>query len=431
MGSLRSGVVYRYPSERDTTKQFVDGLPNFFFQTALDGSALPLLEKGISQIAPPKGRKSGLSYPAILISSSPHSRGSEWNPWHDIFEPDLGYVRYFGDAKKPGNPALAPGNKVLLEELARHTSGDAEVRATASPLVFFERVAIEGRSYGNIKFQGFGVIEKAELVTQYNPGLGYFTNYVFSFAVLSVSDEDEEIDWQWINDRRSAEKSNKETLEHAPVSWRQWVKSGNQRIESVRRRASLAKVESVETQRPKPGSREDKCLSEIYSFYAANGRHRFELLASRVVMSHVNSYGGGYTEGWVTRGSGDGGVDFVGKVRLGSGFASVDVVVLGQAKCEAPDKPTNGVAIARTVARLKRGWIGAYVTTSFFSKQSQLEVIEDAYPLIKISGLTLATETLKLVESGGFRDVIGYLDSLELEYPEMIRNRRPDEILEL
>jgi len=89
------------------------------------------------------------------------------------------------------------------------------------------------------------------------------------------------------------------------------------------------------------------------------------------------------------------------------------------------------VAIARTVARLKRGWIGAYVTTSFFSKQSQLEVIEDAYPLIKISGLTLATETLKLVESGGFRDVIGYLDSLELEYPEMIRNRRPDEILEL
>lgn len=431
MGSLRSGVVYRYPSQRDTTKQFVDGLPNFFFETALAGSALPLLEKGISQIAPPKGRKSGLSYPAILISSSPLSRGSEWNPWHDIFEPDLGYVRYFGDAKKPGNPALAPGNKVLLEELARQTSGDAEVRATASPLVFFERVAIQGRSYGNIKFQGFGVIEKAELVTQYNPGLGYFTNYVFSFAVLSVSDEDEEIDWQWINDRRSADKSNRETLEHAPVSWRQWIKSGNQRIESVRRRASLAKVESVETQRPKPGSREDKCLSEIYAFYGASGKHRFELLASRVVMSHVNSYGGGYTEGWVTRGSGDGGVDFVGKVRLGSGFASVDVVVLGQAKCEAPDRPTNGVAIARTVARLKRGWIGAYVTTSFFSKQSQLEVIEDAYPLIKISGLTLAIETLKLVESGGFRDVIGYLDSLELEYPEMIRNRRPDEILEL
>lgn len=431
MGSFRSGVVYRYPSQRDTQKQFVDGLPNYFYQSQLEGSALPLLEKGISQIAPPKSRKSSVVFPAILISSSPHSRGTEGNPWHDIFEPDLGYIRYFGDAKKPGNPALAPGNKILLEELARHTSGDSKVRATASPLVFFERVPVEGRTYGNLKFQGFGVIEKAELVTQFNPGLGYFTNYVFSFAVLSLSDEDEQLDWAWINDRRSPYLEDRQIAKNAPIAWRQWVKNGNQKIESVRRRAALAKVESVESQRPKPGSREEKCLQDIYSFYSTTGRHRFELLASRVVMSHVNSYGGGYTEGWVTRGSGDGGVDFVGKVRLGSGFAAMDVVVLGQAKCEAPDKPTNGVALARTVARLKRGWIGAYVTTSFFSKQSQLEVIEDAYPLIKISGLTLATETLKLVESGGFRDVLGYLDSLELEYPEMIRNRRPDEILEI
>jgi len=431
MGSFRSGVVYRYPSQRDGGSQFVDGLPNYFFETHLDGAAIPLLEKGISQIAPPRSRASEIAFPAILISSSPHSRGSEWNPWHDIFEPDLGYIRYFGDAKKPGNPALAPGNKVLLEELARHTSGDPDVRTSASPLVFFERVPVEGRAYGNLKFQGFGVIEKAELVTQFNPGLGYFTNYVFTFAVLSLSDEDEVLSWDWINDRRSPELDNKAILEKAPVSWRHWVKGGNQKLESFRRRAALAKVESVSSQRPSPGTREDKCLRDIYEFYSRNGRHRFELLASRAVMSHINSYGGGYTEGWVTRGSGDGGVDFVGKVRLGSGFASVDVVVLGQAKCEALDKPTNGVSLARTIARLKRGWIGAYVTTSYFSKQSQLEVIEDAYPLIKISGLTLATETLKLVESGGFRDVVGYLETLELEYPEMIRNRRPDEILEI
>jgi hypothetical protein len=148
-------------------------------------------------------------------------------------------------------------------------------------------------------------------------------------------------------------------------------------------------------------------------------------------MSHINTNGGNYIEGWVTRGSGDGGVDFVGKIRLGSGFASTDVVVLGQAKCEAPDKPTNGVALARTVARLKRGWIGAYVTTSYFSRQSQLEVIEDAYPLIKISGKTLAEETLKLAESGGFKSVLAYLEVLELEYPERIQSRRPDEVLEI
>lgn len=428
--SFRSGVVYRYPSDRTSDRQFVDDLPNFFHVTRSDGNSLVLLEKGISQIAKTKGSGTGIDFPAVVISSSPHSRGSEWNPWHDVFEPDLGYIRYFGDAKKAGNPALAPGNKVLLSEMAKHTSGDATVRATAAPLVFFERVAVEGRAYGNVKFQGYGVIEKAELVTQYNPGIGYFTNYVFTFAVLSLSDEDEELDWSWINARREVSKDPADVARLAPISWTKWVKFGNNKLESFRRRAALAKVESVDSQRPKPGSREALALDAIYQFYSSVGRHRFELLASRVVMSHINSYGGTYSEGWVTRGSGDGGVDFVGKVRLGSGFAAVDVVVLGQAKCEAPDKPTNGNSLARTVARLKRGWIGAYVTTSYFSKQSQLEVIEDAYPLLKISGKTLAEETLKLVERGGFSSVLGFLEALEIEYPESIQNRRPDEILE-
>jgi hypothetical protein len=432
MGNFRSGLIYRYPSDRNSAIEFVDQLPNFYNLTAAPGMAMPLLEKGISQIAPTKGSKlaSLSSFPAILISSSPHSRGTEWNPWHDVFEPDLGYIRYFGDAKKPGNPALAPGNKVLLEQLARHTSGDREVRESASPLVFFERVAIEGRAYGNIRFQGFGVIERAELVTQYNPGIGYFTNYVFQFAVLSLSQEDEELNWNWINARRQTETNLKEAAKLAPDSWKQFTAKGLQKVESFRRRASLSRVESQQSQMPKPGSREEKCLKNIYDFYTTAGKHRFELLASRVVMSLVNSNGGVYTEGWVTKGSGDGGVDFVGKVRVGAAFSSVDVVVLGQAKCESLDKPTNGVALARTVARLKRGWIGAYVTTSYFSKPSQIEVIEDNYPLIKVSGLTLATETLKLVEIGGFKDVPGFLDSLEVEYPNAIQNRRPDEILD-
>ena len=430
MGKFRSGLVYRYPAHRSLTESVSDGLPNYFFETALQGSALPLLEKGINQIAKTKNSSSS-GYPAILIASSPQSRGTEWNPWHDTFEPDLGYVHYFGDAKKPGNPALAPGNKVLLEELAKHTSGDRETRLKAAPFIFFERVSVDGRAYGNVKFQGYGVLEKAELVTQYNPGIGYFTNYVFTFAVLSLADEDETFDWAWVNERRLSPDSSETSNAFAPTSWRIWQKSGREKLETIRRRAALSKVESTENQRPKPGSREEKCLKDIYNFYSAAGKHRFELLASRVVMSHINTNGGSYEEGWVTRGSGDGGVDFVGKIRLGAGFSSMDVVVLGQAKCEAPDKPTNGVALARTVARLKRGWIGAYVTTSYFSRQSQLDVIEDAYPLIKISGKALAEETLKLIEAGGFKSTLDFLEVLELEYPDRIQNRRPDEILDI
>lgn len=426
MGKFRSGVIYKYPNAKKIDVEFVDGDTSFFFVTRDPGRAMPLLEKGINPMAASKSAdKTLMPRPAILISSSPHSRGSEWNPWHDVFEPDLGYIRYFGDAKKPGDPSAAPGNKVLLEAMRAHTSGETEVRANSEPLVFFERVAS-----GRVRFQGFGVVEKAELVTQFNPAIGYFTNFVFQFAVLSLSAEDEELDWDWIRARRDSGLSPKQRNDLAPESWQKFVKHGLLKVESFRRRASLSKIEGTAAQMPQPGSKDEKTLKEIYGFYAAKGRHRFELLASRVVMSVINSNGGSYKEGWVTKGSGDGGVDFVGKVTLGSGFGGVDVVVLGQAKCESLDKPTNGVALARTVARLKRGWIGAYVTTSYFSKQSQVEVIEDSYPLLLVSGLQLAQETKKLADSGGYSSVLGFLDSLELEYPEMILNRRPDEILD-
>jgi hypothetical protein len=251
MGTFRSGRIYRYPYARDIDSQFLPGEDeeNFFFVTRDPGRAMPLLEKGINPMAGTKiSGSESLARPAILISSSPHSRGSEWNPWHDIFEPDLGYIRYFGDAKKPGNPADAPGNKVLREALAMHTSGDSQTRAKSEPLVFFERVAS-----GRIKFQGFGVVEKAELVTQYNPAIGYFTNFVFQFAVLSLSEEDEELDWQWIADRRNESLDSKLRDARAPKSWKSFVAQGLQKVDSFRRRASLARVESTAAQMPNPG----------------------------------------------------------------------------------------------------------------------------------------------------------------------------------
>lgn len=110
MGKFRSGLVYRYPAHRSLTEGVSDGLPNYFFETALPGAALPLLEKGINQIARNQ-KTANTAYPAILIASSPQSRGTEWNPWHDTFEPDLGYVRYFGDAQNRETPLSHPETK--------------------------------------------------------------------------------------------------------------------------------------------------------------------------------------------------------------------------------------------------------------------------------------------------------------------------------
>jgi hypothetical protein len=428
---LRMGAIYRYAVGVGPSEYLKDGLVNFFFVTASPNRARVQLDKGIAPI----GRVANSPLiqdrtPAILISSTIHNKGSELNPWQDQLVPDHGYARYFGDAKTPGNPSLAPGNKLLLSEYEKHLSGDPKIRAQATPLLIFEGVKVDGRIKGNKKFAGLAVIEKAELVTQYNPKIGYFTNYVFQFAILSLTAEDEVLDWSWINDRRNGELPLEATLENAPKSWLRWIKLGNERIELVRRQVSTLRVENPDKQKPKLGSPEDKALKDIYNFYSNHSsKHRFELLASKVVMDFVNSYGGNYRYGWITRGSGDGGVDFVGKVEIGSGFSAVQVLVLGQAKCEDPKKPTNGKDLARTVARLKRGWIGAYVTTSFFSPLSQKEIIEDEYPLIKINGLVLAEHALRLKDAAGKSTMKEYLLSIDEEYPEVIQQRRPEDIL--
>ena len=52
-------------------------------------------------------------------------------------------------------------------------------------------------------------------------------------------------------------------------------------------------------------------------------------------------------------------MDFVGRLDVGSGHSTAKLVVLGQAKCEKLQSATGGNHIARTVARLRRGWIGA------------------------------------------------------------------------
>lgn len=83
------------------------------------------------------------------------------------------------------------------------------------------------------------------------------------------------------------------------------------------------------------------------------------------------------------------------------------------------------------MARLKRGWIGAYVTTSYFSEPMQLEISEDKYPLIKINGLKLAELIDRNVLSGtnDYKKLEDYLKMLEEEYNKKISNRKPEEIL--
>lgn len=432
MTKLKVAEVYRYSRPYSAEKKIIDGLPNYFNLVNSENMSLPILEAGINGIGIIK-TESVNRRPAILIGSSPHKIGSSSTPWQDSFELDNGYIRYFGDNKSSErSPEKAQGNKLLLEQLEIHSSPDINIRKHAVPLIFFERVAYEGRLKGNLKFSGFGVITSAERVVQLAKASDkYFVNYVFEFCILSLANENEHFDWAWINSRRDKNLTLEKTNKLAPKSWSDWIKHGKEAIERNRRKASKLRITSATLQKPTSGSKEYKALRDIYVFYSPSmaARKRFEAIAAKVVQEILVKGGTNYLNGWITPGGGDHGADFIGRIDIGSGFGKTKLVVVGQAKCEDPMKPTNGVHIARTVARLRRGWVGAYVTTSYFSEPVQVEIEEDEYPIFLVNGLLLAQTILLLVHEGGYKSVTEYLKEIDSTYELQLSNRRPEEVL--
>lgn len=425
MSQLKVGQVLRYARPYHHEPAIIGGYENYFHITHCDGRPKALLEAGINPIGRVGSATGDQRTPAILISSSPHREGGETTPWRDLFDVDNGHIRYFGDAKTAGaDPAAPRGNKALLAAHALHASFDGEQRAAAPPIVFFRRTAVEGAVKGHLLFQGFGVVERVERISQFNRKTGEtFTNYAYDFAVLSMAAENELFDWAWINSLRTPSGA----AVRAPAAWREYVDHGPSALSRLRRRVAKLRVVKAASQLPTPGSSEERVLRAVYAYYQGRN-HRFEGLAYEVAKRLLSGAGNQVVDGWITPRGGDGGGDFVARLDIGQGFGSVRQIVYGQAKCVAPSTGTDGRDIARTVARLKRGWFGVFVTTGHFSDRVQMEVIEDEYPILLVSGLLVAQQTTLLAEEAGLT-VGQFLERLDAGFDALMANRRPEEVL--
>lgn len=173
----------------------------------------------------------------IIISSSPHKAGSADTPWRDTYAPDHGYVKYYGDNITVGEDPNSKQNRRLVELLPVCNSSKTEERLFhAVPVVFFERVAVDGRPKGNLKFHGYGVLEGAKLVTQYDAKKEqYFSNYMFDFCVFSLKEDKELFDWNWIAKRCDPTLTAKQTERYAPAAWKKWMKNGSDCLHLCRR----------------------------------------------------------------------------------------------------------------------------------------------------------------------------------------------------
>lgn len=427
---MRIGETFRYSRPYSPKPKTIDGMLNYFYVTFTKNVKLPLLEAGINPIREVNAAD-GKRRPAILISSSPHRIGTETTPWQDFFDPDNGHIRFYGDNRMPReNPATCKGNKILLDAFMKHSAMEQEIRRYSVPIIFFRRVKERGRLKGYVQFQGFGIIERVSLITQYDQKKEWsFPNYVFDFVVFDLAREQEDFSWEWISKRLNIDIKLEETLKYGPNSWKDWILKGSSSLEKNRRRVAKLLITPSNFQLPEKGSREYKILNKIYNFYEGKKKGRFEFLAAKVAERIFIRSGGNYLFGWITKKGSDSGIDFVGRFDLGSGFSKTKIIVLGQAKCERFNSPTNALHIARTVARLKRGWVGVYVTTSYFSKDAQREMIEDEYPILLVPGLKLVQEVIELTAEAGFKDVIEYLDLIDQDYEDKLQSRNPKEIL--
>ena len=105
------------------------------------------------------------------------------------------------------------------------------------------------------------------------------------------------------------------------------------------------------------------------------------------------------------------------------------MVVLGQAKCIKPGSSVGPDQVARVVARLRRGWLGIFITTGVFSDQAQVEIVADQYPIVLVPALKLVDAVTQIAAADHDGDVSAFLDSVLDEYENAVTYRRPEEIL--
>jgi AspBHI-like restriction endonuclease/restriction endonuclease len=331
--------------------------------------------------------------PAFLFLTNPFKRGAEMTPWVDVVDPDQGYCLFHGDNKKPrAVPLSSRGNARFAEYIPFYS--DPDRRKFAPPILVFEQAEHRGIRRGYRRFCGFGVPSRYTLTSQKERSGEYFTNLAVEIVLFRLDRENELFPWSWIDKRRDRTIDADAALVAAPSAWKDWVKHGELAIERSRRfvaRQTVVRPPEQKVQTP----RESGVLTEVYEYYR-HRRHAFEGLASFVSQRVL---GPACHRGWVTQRSGDGGVDFVCRLDLGdpaNRLSRTSAVVLGQAKCVTPGAEVGGLALARVVARLQRGWIGVFVTTGLFSRAAQIELAEDKYPVVLINGRHLVQVILEV-----------------------------------
>jgi hypothetical protein len=336
------------------------------------------------------------SHAAIVLVTHEHSRGSAANPWEDLIDLPHGRIVYWGDAKSGargvdefiGNRALRSAHDHVLDDN----------RALTPPILHFSKPSI-----GSVRFNGLCVLDRLEL-TWFEDGGRPVRNYRAHLTVLDQAD----VEVDWIQERMKA-ASVGDLSEGGPASWRRYQSGYIDRL-----RIWAASIRDTANQLPSEGTRDSAVLEQLTNM------HPTEFEAATVALfRELEDVQHTITR---TRPTADGGFDFFGQFTFPPPIR-YEIDFLGEAKKFARGTAVSPRYVSRLVARLARGQYGIFVTTSYFTKQAQEEVVADRYPTALIAGADLVRMMRELRIARGREISSTWLRAVESEMRERTNAR--------
>ncbi len=245
------------------------------------------------------------------------------------------------------------------------------------PILHFSKV-----KSGLVQFNGLCVLKNLELTWFKDTG-SPVKNYRAELTILDT----EKVSVSWLHNRVQCSDS-QQLNSAAPKVWEDYIK-GNTRKLDIWSKRILDKAEQL----PLEKSAGDLLLRRLSELTPT----QFEAVVVELFRSlpHVNH------KIVRTRPTADGGLDFFGKFSIPYPV-KYEIEFLGEAKKFSRETAVQPKHVSRLVARLSRGQFGVFVTTSYYTRQTQREVLEDGYPVRLFSGNDIVNilQELQLVEKG-------------------------------
>ena len=303
--------------------------------------------------------------PAYLVLVTNEKTTGKLNPWEDVIDFSKSEILYWGDAKFDNSKKIDDfkGNKILRIIFNYILKGQTSL---IPPILHFSKP-----SRGLIKFNGLCILNKLE-ITWFDDDNSAVQNYLAQLIILDC----EKVSIEWLHSRVKCSIEDKiDSHKDCPKSWNEYKKGRKKPIDiwakNIRKETEqLPAIESLDSK-----ILENLCKLKPYDFEKIIVALFQELTE---ITHHITG----------TSSTGDGGFDFYGKFILPRPVR-YEIKFRGEVKRYSRKTGVDPKSVSRLVARLSRGEYGIFVTTSYFTKQAQKEVLSDNYPIHLISGIDL------------------------------------------